>query len=50
MNYDPSGHIAISTIILLSLITIGAISGGAYAYNKAKQEGCIDGNYLDGLH
>jgi hypothetical protein len=39
MHYDPSGHIAISTIILLACIGLGALVGGTYAGVTAYNDG-----------
>ena len=39
MYYDPSGHIAISTIILLACIGVGALVGGTYAGVTAYNDG-----------
>ena len=43
MKVDPSGHVAVSTIVLIACIAIGAIAlgiaGGVYAYNKATDAG-----------
>ena len=39
MYYDPSGHLAISTIILLACIGLGALVGGTYAGVTAYNDG-----------
>ncbi len=39
MYVDPSGHIAISTIILLACIGVGALVGGTYAGVAAYNDG-----------
>ena len=39
MYYDPSGHSAISTIILLACIVVGALVGGTYAGVTAYNDG-----------
>ncbi len=39
MFYDPDGHFAIATLIILGFIAAGAAIGGTAAYNIAKNNG-----------
>ena len=42
MNIDPSGNMAVATIILLSCIGVGAVFGGRYAGLTAYNDGARD--------
>ena len=50
--YDPSGHFAISTLIILGLIAVGAVVGGTVAgvnsYNNGNRGWELAGNILGG--
>ena len=39
---DPTGHFAISTLVVIIMTTVGVIVGGVYAYDKAYNDGARD--------
>ena len=39
---DPTGHVAISTLVVIIMTTVGVIVGGVYAYDKAYNDGARD--------